>query len=177
MAGLDASGVKSETDLKGRQAPERGIYHGIVNHADGSYDKHDAVIVDLEVLAGKPADQRGRSVRHMMFLDKEGNYGDHHLRFAMAVGLIGPGEQKDVDWEKAVGRQLLFGVEKRAGKDKKTGEDREYTNVGNFGYDVWSVNSPDPEVADVPKDEAALKLMQGSGEKAAGDKKDPYDDI
>jgi len=186
MAGLDASDVKGETDVKGREAPDPGIYHGIVNHVDDSQDKYDAVIVDLEVLAGErrisgrspgePVDQRGRSLRHMMFLEGEKgkDYGDKHLRFALAVGLIKPGEQKDVDWNEAVGRQLVFAVEKRAGKDKKTGEEREYTNVGNYGLDLWSVGNP--EVADVPKDEAALKLMQGGGQ-AAGSGKNPYDDI
>jgi len=180
MPGLDASNVQNEGDVQGRQPPVNGVYHGVVNHVDASFDKYDAVIADLEVLAGKPdddgaGDQRGRQLRHMMFLDDEGNYGDKHLRFALATGLIKPGEARDVDWNTAQGRQLVFGVEKRAGKSKKDGEEREYTNVSNFGLDLWSVGNP--EVASVPKDEAALKMMAGGSAPApaaASSSDDPY---
>lgn len=167
---LDASNVKTEGDVKGRQPPEPGIYHGVVQYADDSQDRHSAVIVDLEVLAGKPTDQKGRVLRHMMFLEDRGNYNDKHLRFALATGIIKPGEEKDVDWKDTEGRQLVFAVEKRPGKDKN-GEEREYTNVSNFGLDLWSVGNE--EVADVPKDEAAIKLMQGDGEPATK-ADDPY---
>jgi len=155
---LDATGVKNESDVRGRQLPEPGTYHGIVQHVDDSQDQHDAIIVELEVLAGDTDGQRGRTLRHMMFLNDEGQYTDRHLRFALAVGLIRPGEAKEPDWKEAEGRQLVFAVEKRAGK-KKDGTAAEFTNVANYGLDLWGVNNP--EVADVPKDQKALAIMQG----------------
>jgi hypothetical protein len=175
MAGLDASNLQNENDVKGQQRPDPGMYHFVVNHMDASFDKHDAVIADLEVLAGKPdetalamPDQRGRGLRHMMFLDEDGNYVDKHLRFALATGILKPGEKKDVDWSDANGRQLVGGVEKRTGKNRK-GEEQEYANVSSYGLDLWSVGNP--EVAHVPKDEAALKLMEGG---AASNTVDDY---
>ena len=173
---LDASGIKTETDVKGRQPPDPGTYHGVVQFADASYEKHNAVIVDLEVLAGTPTDQKGRVLRHMAFLDEEGNYSDRHLRLALATGIIEPGQAKDVEWQDTVGRQVIFQVERRPGKDKE-GEPREYLNVAHFGLAIWSVGNP--EVADVPKDEAALKLLQSAAPAAASaaSAADPYADI
>lgn len=149
---LDASGVKSESDIQGRQRPEEGIYHAIVEHIDASQEKHDAVIADVKVLAGNVDNQAGRSLRHMMFLNKEdGGYTEQHLRFALATGVIKPGQKKEPDWSEAIGQQIVIGVEKRDGKDGKT-----YTQVSNFGLDIWSVDNPDkPEI---PMDAEALKL-------------------
>jgi len=184
MAGLDASNVQNETDVEGNRRPSPGIYHMVVDKVDATYDEHDAVIVTVSVLAGSPnekkeGDQKGRSIRHMMFLDDDGNYGDQHLRFALATGLIRPGENKDVDWNEAEGRQFIAGVEKRYSKKS----DKEFTQISNYGMDIWSVNNP--EVAKVPKDKRAIEMLgdavggqagSSSGSQAKSDD-DDLDDI
>ena len=173
---LDASGVKSESDVQGRQRPEDGTYHAIIEHVDASMDKDDAISADIKILAGTVDGQVGRTFRHKMFMDDNGEFTEKHLRFALATGVIKPGEKKEPDWSEAEGQQVIVGVENRENKDKKT-----FANISNWGLDIWSVDNPDrPEI---PMDQRALKLRgkPAGGGNAAGNgqaaKKDDAWDI
>lgn len=149
---LDATGVQSESDIQGRQRPEEGSYHGIVESIDASQEKHDAVIAVLTVLAGNVPRQEGRQLHHMMFLDDDGGYTEQHLRFALATGVIKPGEKKEPNWHDAEGAQVIFGVEKR--KSKKN--DKLYVQVSNYGLDLWSLDNPD--APEIPRDHMAARI-------------------
>ena len=153
---LDASKQKSESDVSGRAKPEAGTYLMIVEHVDSSQEKHDAIMADVKVLSGDPENQKGRSLRHMMFLDDEGDYTEQHLRFALATGVIKPGEvSESPDWSMAEGKLIIAGVEKV--KNKK--DDAIYTNISNYGMDIWSIDNPD--APEIPLDEKAVAIARG----------------
>jgi len=160
MAQMNASGFESEADVQGFSRPENGIYHCLISDVDRSCEKTDAIIVPLEVLAGTVDGQRGRKFQHRMRLADDGSYKETHLRFALAVGLIVPGEQKDLPleaWDAIRGRQVVVSVENNTSeKDGKT-----YTNVTNYGMDVWGVHHPG--VADVRKDATAAAMVPKPG--------------
>ena len=152
--------------------PEPGSYHVIVTNVDASTQKFDGIGVTFQVLAGTVEDMEGRTLNQRFLFNKEtGDYQESHVRLALAAGLIEPDSEGEVDWGDLVGRQLVIGVERRLGKDKE-GNEKEYTNVGNYGLDVWSIGNA--EVANVPKDKAALKrgreLADGGGNGGGGRK-------
>jgi len=157
---MNTEGVKKYDDYKGNQPPEPGRYHVAVASVDDSFDKHDALIVTFQVVAGDKADQKGRQLREMFFLDKEtGGATDAIKRLAMVLGLIGPGERKAVDWQGAVGRSLVIGVATRKGKDRD-GNEREYTGIPDWGLATWPIG--DPDVEDVPIDKDFISRSAGS---------------
>jgi hypothetical protein len=144
-----------------------------VAKVDASLDKYNAQITTLEVLAGTVEGQEGRQLTHFLNLNDDGQYTKKHLRFALATGLIKPGEKKDeVDWTAAEGKQLVFSVEKR--ESKKDG--KVYTQVSGYGLDLWCVDNP--EVKDVPKNKEALKLRgQPKSQKPKEAEKDEWANI
>lgn len=180
MGKMSTKGHKSESDINGRTPPEPGSYHVIVSHVDASGDQFDGIAVTFQVLAGTVEGMEGRTLNQRFYYDKEtGEYQDSHVRLALASGLIEPDSEADVDWDELVGRQLVIGIEKRSGKDKE-GNEKMYTNIGNFGLAVWSVKNP--AVEGVPKDKAAIKKgreLVASGAKGGGGKavqnKDDWD--
>ena len=145
---VNAQGKASESDVVGNQPPVPGWYHCRVNHVDESLDRFDGVVVWYEVLAGRPEegteDMAGRELRQVMFLN-EGSPTDEHLRFALSTGILQPGEEREVSFAEAIGREVVIRVSRR--KDKKTGN--EYSGVAERGLAIW--NPANPEVREVPK--------------------------
>lgn len=150
---LNSSGVNNENDVVGFRPPAPGRYHVVVKSVDESFEKIEAVIVEFEVLSGTVPGQKTLVHREAMFLQNH-EPTSQILRFALVTGLLQAGTEADVDFQHAVGRQLVIGVDKR--KSKK--DDKEYTNISGYGLDMWSLNNP--EVADVPRQPNPMERQQ-----------------
>lgn len=153
MAGLSAKGASGETDFKGFVPVEPGLYHAFIADAVTAEENErvNADNVTFQVITGKVPGQEGRQVRGGYFRDKETNeFQDQHVRLALATKFMLPGQEvAEFSVKHLIGRQCVIRVTQRKDGDKT------YTDVGNRGFDVWGVDNP--EVADVPKDAAALK--------------------
>lgn len=144
------------TTLKGDASPEKGTYHCVVKAVDPEPEKYAGIGAVLEVLAGDPSGQAGKEIRHSMFFTDKGDYKNAHARFAWAAGIGKPGQSLDeVQWEQAEGAQVVACVDRNA---------KGFLNVTDFGCDIWPVGHPD--VAAVPKDENALRLLGQPAEAA-----------
>lgn len=141
---INSTGVSGENDVTGFRPPAPGRYHVVIKHVDESFQKADAVIVEFEILAGTVPGQEGMTHTERLWM-KDGNSTDQHLRFALVAGIIQPGTEAEVSFQHAVGRQMVIGLDKR--KSKK--DDKEYTNIADYGMAIWGLNNP--EVSDVPR--------------------------
>lgn len=159
----NAQEFEKTTDASGNTPPLPGQYHVVIKAANGARckkngDQFNADIIEYEVLAGTVPGQEGRAVTQFLWLD-DGNETDLHTRFALASGLVKPGQARDVDLDQeAPGLQLIINVVEFNKKDGGKGK-----GIGNYGFDLWGVN--DPEVAGVPKDADALALLPEAGAK------------
>lgn len=165
---VSAKGKEDVSDVKGGSRPEPGTYHVVVKDIDDSFTKHDALLVGLEVLAGTVKDQEGREHTEFLWLDDDGNAKDQHVRLAMCLGLLEPGEEKEVDWEDGIGRHMIV----QFVKFKKKDSDKELTGIGDYGMAMWPIGHKDAK--DVPVDKAAIKATQQGGgrSKKKDEKKD-----
>jgi hypothetical protein len=160
MVRCDASGKTSESDFGG-DLPLPGRYLAAVDVADDSFEKGDTVYIRFEVISGRqfdkpdaaPADQRGRKIAE--YFSVEDNWLWKLSRFAVAAKILKPGESRDVSFkDEAPGRLLVIEIEDN--EYEKDGVKKTKRRIPKNGF--WSVDNP--EVADVPKDEAALKLWR-----------------
>lgn len=141
---MNSTGVTNENDIHGFRSPQPGRYLAVVKNVDESYSKGDWIGVEFEILAGTVPGQEGMKHTENMFL-RDGGASDQHVRFAIVTGLLQAGTEAEVNLQNAVGRQLIIGLEKRKSKNN----DKEYTNIGDYGMAMWSLTNP--EVADVPR--------------------------
>lgn len=153
---LDAGGVQNESEFGGSQRPLPGRYHVAVKRADDSMEKSDKVVVEFEVLAGTTPGQERRT--HTEWYAVTDKALPRLTRLALACGLLRPGERKGVDFAEAEGRQLVIEIEENDYTDKD-GNEKKGVRVTWMG--MWSLSNPD--VADVPKNAAAAKLVGGNG--------------
>lgn len=161
----DFSDIPSEDDLHGYDYPKEGTYHVAVNSADDSREKVDGIKVALGVLAGTVEGQRGKPVTET-FWDPNPEHKDGGKfalkrigKFLLATGVmtqkqLGKPDVK-IDWQATVGRQLVVGVINYERKDEESG--KVYRGANIDGLHIYRVNAA--EVAEVPKDQAALALL------------------
>ena len=168
----DASGVTKADDVQGRPRPVPGQYLCIVKRSDDSRVRPDgkpfnATVVELEVLAGNVPGQEGKTVEHKLWLDKDTGaetpeYLQKALRLCLALGLIRPGEQKDIDFDSQAPGKICVVSFEETGKDGK-----KYTNVGNYGMDLWPVNDPAvAAIVNLPASQEVLRALGAAGSTA-----------
>lgn len=151
MVMLNSGNVKSESEIRGAMPPLPGRYHVVVVRVDESFEHSENIIFEFRVLAGTMPGQEQCIVAGFFKPDENGL--PKLTRLALALGLLRPGEQKDVDFADAIGRQLIIGVEEFTSKKGNKG-----ASIANFGMDTWSLANP--EVADVPRDLQMLQFAQ-----------------
>ena len=152
MVELGSIGKESESDV-GDNYPAVGRYHAVINDADDSLATDDKVIVQFAVLSGLPDGQQSRTLTTKFLLTE--NHMLRLQRLALCVGLLKPNEPpREIDFTQAIGRQLVIEVEDHEYTDKNDNPKtiRQLTWLG-----MWSLTNP--EVADVPKNAVALKLL------------------
>lgn len=163
MVQLGKKGARSEDDFGGAfDPPIPGRYHVVIEEVDESCEKYDAVIVDFTVKAGNKPDQEGKQLREFFSIKEKAR--DRLSRLAMCIGLLQPGEEKDVNFTEGVGRHLVIEVE--AGTYEKDGETKNKVSISYAG--MWSIGNK--KVADVPKDAQALAASGQVKPKSSGER-------
>jgi len=153
MVVLGAEGAKSENDIGGNM-PDPGRYHVVITAVDESFDKYNSITVDFQVLTGNKPGQVDRTLTEYFSVSEKAI--PRLKRLALCVGLLQPGEaEREIEFEQAVGRQLVIEVEEN--EYEKNGEKKKGRRISWVG--MWSTGNK--EVADVPKDVEALKLLDG----------------
>ena len=159
----DFSDFPSEDVLKGYGYPSPGQYHLVVQNVDDTRDRVGGIQVTFQVLTGNVANQQGKTFRDTFF-DPDPSHKDggkfarkRMAAFLLVAGVIAReqlGTRVQIDWQQAVGRQLVAKVTeyKREGGNGKT-----YTGAQIDGLRMHQVT--DPAVAEVPMDDEALQLM------------------
>jgi hypothetical protein len=163
-----AEDVKSEDDIAGNARPVPGRYHAVVKDVkfqiktpekvieveeDEPFEK---VVVTFEALKGTVPGQENRELPEYFATSERAI--ERLRRLAIVLELLKPGEkEKQIRFSEAVGRQLVIEVEDN--EYEKAGKTIKSVRVAYLGF--WSVGNK--EVADVPKDENALKLASGGG--------------
>jgi len=157
-------------DIQGKPQPVAGKYHVQITECNDSRVRKDGTplhntIFQLEVLDGTVPGQVGKEMPWFVRLGENGEETDEYCgiigRLCLATGLIaGKGQSgyipggRDVQPEEFAGQQCVIEWEEWSSKGKHGFQ------VANRGLAVWSVDSP--EIADVPKNLAAVKLWRDS---------------
>lgn len=170
MVMLNAQSAKSEDDFTGRSRPQPGRYHAAVTHAEEKASKKKMtpglelefqVICDGLAKDGKTqtSGQTGKSIP--LFLTFVGGDDaktktclDRVTRLALCLGVLQPGEAKEVDWSDAIGRELVIDIEEQVYEDE-SGAPKAGTQVGFMGF--WSLGHKD--VRDIPKDPGSPGML------------------
>lgn len=144
---MDASGDESYKSVGGSFVPlPAGRYHAEIVEVDESFQKHsDKVPITFEVIAGTNPGFEGR--KHTERFATSEAAMDRLKRLALVVGLLKPGEVKEVSFSQAVGASLVIEMVPHSYKSEKTGNMVETTQLG-FGT-FWPLD--DEEVKDVPR--------------------------
>jgi hypothetical protein len=159
MVSLNTTGIGS-IDEVGTDLPLPGRYHAIVKALTDKEEKYpDTIIAEFETLNGTNPGQEHKTIR-VFFGTKESWMLERLTRFAWAVGLITAGEKKDVDFYKAIGRQLLIEVEDKENKK----ESKTYRQISKNG--MWQIGHP--KHTDVPMDKTMLQVHQVGGATGQG---------
>jgi hypothetical protein len=154
MVRLNNKGKQTIDDF-GANNPAPGLYHAYIKDVDESEERFPAkVVVEFEVLAGSTPGQAEKT--HTEFFSLSEKALPRLQRLAMATGLIGPDEEKDVSFNDAVGKDCVVEVEEQMYEGKKRSR---LTFMG-----IW--NTDHPKVRDVPKG----KEFRYTKEDAAADK-------
>lgn len=158
MAKLNASSCKSASDVKGGYDPiENGMYHVWITDA-GEKSGITADEISFQIITGTVDGQEGKVLKETFWRDKadEDEFGEGHLRLALATYMINGGEDRDIsfgDYYRACkNRQCIIKVGKRPDKNDKS---KHYDCIADRGMAIWGVN--DPEVAHVPKHQGYLQ--------------------
>jgi len=143
---------------KGGKSPEPGKYHAMIKSVDNSHGKHaKSIPVEFEILTGTVPGQEGKTTTEFFYYDPHDPKDfaiDRLSRLAWAAGLMEAGTDADVDLRQAIGRHVV--IELFEDSYEKNGETKKTTKLSwKFGA-IWPLG--DDEVADVPKNEDALKL-------------------
>jgi hypothetical protein len=147
---LDASAGKSIDDF-GSAAVAPGLYHVMVKNVDESMTKYPSKIVaEFEVLSGTTSGQEHKTHTEWFSVATDGAMR-RVLRLALALGLLRPGEEKDVSFGDAIGKQIIIEIEQQEYEGKK------YLRIAFMG--MWPIDHPD--VRHVPLHAEMLKLAHG----------------
>lgn len=165
---LDASDCETEDDAHESNRPKPGSYHVEVLAVDDTFEKFDKIIVDFKVLNGTVPGQKGK-VQTEFFATTEKALPRLKM-FAMAVGLLQPGERKEVEFADALGALLVITVDEKVGQDGKS-----YVNTVWDGF--WSLDNP--AVVDVPRGEVeVMELVADASDSVAAETPESnWDDI
>lgn len=173
MVELGAENVKNEDDIQGNARPLPGLYHVVVKDVDETFHKHEKVIIDFEVLAGTTPDQEGRVITEFFAITEKAL--PRLQRLAIVLRVLKPGEPpRSVEFGDTCGRFLVIEVEEN--KYEKDGKTIVGVRISFMGF--WSMANK--AVADVPKNEEAMKLDsggQGESPPSATTGDDPYADL
>jgi hypothetical protein len=157
MAVLDAENVESADDLGSSRPEPGGRYHVAVKNAEERGPKPDKeygqVVVEFEVLNGTIPHQEGKT--HTEWFSLSPKAAHKVIRFAVSVGLMKFKEKKNVNFPSGIGSHCIVEIEGREYTDR----DGNVRQGGQITWEgIWSVD--DPKVADVPRDEAMIKLWR-----------------
>lgn len=161
MLTLNTQGVKSTDDLVSGY-PMPGRYHAIVQAVDATMTNEkypDQIMVEFQILAGTVPGQAGRKISTFFSVKKDAGV-KRFTAFAVAVGLMGYGEVKNVDPNHAIGRQLVIEVEEQEYQGKVS---KRVAWSGIYGLDH-------KDAKDVPKDQTHLSTQRPAAASAAGAK-------
>jgi hypothetical protein len=178
-------GPKTEDDFGGKSRPEPAKYHVVVSHAEEKGSKKKGtpgVECEFEVICdgllpdGKTptSGQGGKTMPlFLSYISEKGDDAtrtciDRVTRLALCCGILEPGQQKEVDWEQAVGRELVIEVEPGTPYTDDKGQEKPGNpQVAFSGF--WSLGNK--AVANVPKDPGSpgmLALLKSGGGKPSG---------
>jgi len=170
---LNTQGVDKPDDLNvGGDRPVPGRYHLVVKTVDDQ-KRPGQLGVRFEVLKGTVPGQEKKEFWSSFKTDADWAV-PIVTRLAMVTGLIGPNEQKNVNFYDAVGRQLVAEVHERAWKNEESGKSGTVTEIK--GANMWQLGHED--IKDVPVDQemanyyqTTILPMTGQGQPAGPDKK------
>lgn len=137
---IDVSGVDPGR-LDGNAYAEPGTYHWIVNEINEEDDKGHFCAY-LTILAGTPKGMEGRTHREVFYLTQAAI--GRLLQFAVALKLVtteavaraqADGDEIDVDWTKAAGRQFCGRLSKKKNQDGTT------SDYCELGFAIWALDS------------------------------------
>ena len=152
MVKMGATDVRSEDDVQGTKFPKPGRYHVVVQRVDESFEKSDKIIVTFAVLAGTLPGQEDSEITEWFSTNEKAL--PRVKRFALADCVLKPGdEEREVTFAAAKGRDLVVEVEENF-YTTKGGVAKKGVRIPWVSF--WSTQNP--AVADVPKNEDALKL-------------------
>jgi hypothetical protein len=180
MVLLNTQSVHSEDDFANRNdRPVASRYHMVIQNAEEKAAKSSGapgLSVEFQVIADglmpdgktKTTGQTSKTIPKFFAFcgaddEKTKSCMDSLTRFAMAAGIIQPGEEKEPDWLDAIGRELIVEVEHEY--DKATRKATDKVQVAWLGF--WRLLNP--AVANVPKDamspgmKAAIQAGGGNG--------------
>lgn len=157
--------------LGGLNLPEPGEYHFEVLHVDEEDPKTSCMIVDCEVLAGKPAGQQGKVHREYFSLTPASM--GKVVQFAVALGMI---SEQEVARAKAAGEtpSLDFAVNGigRQFCGRLTAETYEGKTRNKLNFHIWAVDSP--KAKGIPIDKAKLAELKRQLASEATGRDDPF---
>lgn len=156
---MNASNVKSIDDLGGNR-PAPGKYHVALKHVDESLQgKNDSTIVcEFEVLHGTVPGQEKKT--HTEYFSISEKALVRLTRLAICLGLMQPGDDKDIRFKDALGGQLVIELEQH--EYEKEGQKKSGSRITFMG--MWPIDHAD--VRDVPKNKDALVVMHGQANTA-----------
>jgi len=155
MPQMDATNAGSSDDFRDGGRPAPGRYHVVINTGEEIVSPEKGTPgteIEFQVLASHPPGQEGKMLKETFWHSQKAI--GRLASFAMAAGVLRPGENKDVTGPDYPGHQLVIEVQERKYTDRD-GNEKTTVEVSFEGF--WEVNHP--EVASVPKDAAALAQM------------------
>lgn len=160
MVELGTTGIDDENGVGGSY-PDAGRYHVIINDVDESFEESNSIIVEFRVLAGTVPNQTKKTLKEYFSVSDKAL--PRLMRLGLASGFIPPNDPpKERNFEEAISRQLVVEIEDHT--YEKNGETKKTRRISWMG--MWS--TPNPEVADVPKDAEAIRIISGVGGGSGG---------
>ncbi len=156
---INTQGVKDPHEIGGGTGPTPGKYHVLVKAVDETFSNPklpNLIPIEFEILHGTIPGQKGRTHRELFSVEPKNV--DRLKRLAMILGLIGPGEQKNVVFAEGIGRQCIIEIE------ANTYEGKTRNQIPYFRAGIWAIGNPD--IKDVPLDQTMLQL-HGQGARIA----------
>lgn len=142
---LNATKTDSIDDLDSGGYPLPGKYHVVLENVE---EKEKSIVCKFVVLAGTTPGQEDKKITE--FFPTSENAQPRLIRLAMSLGLLKPGEEKDVDFQKGVGGFLI--VEAAENEYEKDGQKKKNVRVPWMG--MWPLGHKD--VGDVPINQEEL---------------------
>jgi hypothetical protein len=147
---VDLQGVR-EADLEGGNILP-GKYHARVGAVSEDLDNRTPCYqIEMTILAGTEPSQVGRVHNEKLWVTDKTKA--RVARFAHRLGLIGTtdfGQRPEVDWERAVGREVIIELIEETYRKDGESTDRKSTKMSFAG--IWELT--DQRVKDVPRAQA-----------------------